>query len=153
MEIKPDSPFLKILPFRAYRYDGCERQAKQFMPEESEPQTIEIEAPWGGTLVAKKGDYLVSEVDNPDDTWVVQKSIFDTTYIRTRMNLYVKSSCVNLVPLTEVTGNPDEEVVIHTLEGVITVRSGDFYLALGVEKEIWPIPKDKIGCELIPLDD
>ena len=82
----------------------------------------------------------------------MQKDIFDTTYNRTRNNTYIKSASVLLVPLTQITGNPDEEVIIYTLEGPVTVRSGDFYLAQGIEKEIWPIPKDKVGTELIPLD-
>lgn len=152
MEIKSDSPFLKILNFRPYCCNGDERKVEQFLPENNESQTKEIEAPWGGTLTANAGDYIVSDIQNPNDSWVVKKSIFDTTYSKTRNNTYIKSGTVYLVPLTDITGNPDEEVIVHTLEGQMTVRSGDFYLAQGVEDEIWPIPKEKVGTEMLPLD-
>ena len=152
MEIKSDSPFLKILDFRAYSSKGDERNAEQFLPENEEPQTKEIEAPWGGTLTAERGDYIVSDAKNPDDNWVVKKNIFDTTYSKTQKNTYVKSASVLLVPLIEVTGDPDEKVIVHTLEGAVTVRSGDFYLAQGVEKEIWPIPNEKVENEMFPLE-
>ena len=144
MEIKSDSPFLKILDFRPYCCNGDERLVEQFLPDNHESQTKEIEAPWGGTLTAKAGDYIVRDLKNPDDSWVVKKSIFDTTYSKTRNDTYIKSASVFLVPLTDITGNPDEKVIVHTLEGPMTVRSGDFYLAQGVEKEIWPIPKEKM---------
>jgi len=152
VEVKSDSPFLKILNFRPYCSDSVERRAEQFLPESGESQTKEIDAPWGGTLIAEAGDYIVSDLENLADSWVVKRDIFDTTYNRTRRNTFVKSKSVLLVPLTEITGNPDEDVIIHTLEGQVTVRSGDFYLAQGVEKEIWPIPKEKVETEYIPLD-
>ena len=152
MEIKSDSPFLKILEFRPYCCDGLERKAEQFLPPSDEPQTKEIEAPWGGKLTAESGDYIVSDMQNPDDSWVVRKDIFDTTYSKTRKNTYIKSASVYLVPLTDITGDPDEFVIVFTLEGPMTVRSGDFYLARGIENEIWPIPREKVGTELILLD-
>ena len=152
MEIRENSPFLKILSFKPYRYKGVERQAEQFLPEENDPPTKEIKTPWGATLMAAPGDYIVHDKDNPEDTWVVEKNIFNTTYIRSRAGLYVKKSHVLLVPLTEVTGHVDEEVVIYTKEGAVTVRSGDFYLARGVEGEIWPVPKEKVGTDLIPVE-
>ncbi|HBY09040.1 MAG TPA: hypothetical protein DEH22_15140 [Chloroflexi bacterium] len=153
IEIESDSPFLKILNFRPYCCGGIERKAEQFIPDSAESPTKEIEAPWGGTLTAESGDYIVSDMENPDDSWVVKKSIFDTTYSKTRHNTYVKSASVYLVPLTDITGRPDELVIVHTLEGPMTVRSGDFYLARGIENEIWPIPKDKVETEFIPLDE
>ena len=86
MEIRSDSPFLKILNFQPYCCAGDEREAKQFLPDTDEPQTKEIEAPWGGVLTAEAGDYIVSDKDNPDDSWVVKKKIFDTTYSKTRIS-------------------------------------------------------------------
>jgi hypothetical protein len=51
---------------------------------------------------------------------------------------------IYLIPLTVLTGgDPDRQVAVHTLEGVVTVRAADFYLARGVEGELWPYPKDK----------
>jgi len=152
MEIRSNSPFLKILDFRPYCCAGTERKAEQFTPNENEPTTKEIQAPWGGVLTAEAGDYIVSDIENPKDSWVVKKNIFDTTYSKTKQNTFIKSASVLLVPLTEITGNPDEEVIVYTLEGPMTVRSGEFYLAMGIEGEIWPIPKEKVGTELIPLD-
>lgn len=152
MEIKSDSPYLKILNFRPYCCAGSERNAEQYVPSDGEPETKEIQAPWGGVLTAEAGDYIVSDIENPNDSWVVKKDIFDTTYSKTSKNTFIKSANVLLVPLTEITGDPDEVVIVHTLEGPMEVRSGDFYLAMGVEKEIWPIPKEKVETEFIPLD-
>jgi hypothetical protein len=39
------------------------------------------------------------------------------------------------------------------MEGAITVRAGDFYLAKGVKGEVWPYPKEKIEQVMIPADD
>jgi hypothetical protein len=43
-------------------------------------------------------------------------------------------------------------VTIHTLEGVDTVRAGDFFLAKGVKGEIWPYPKAKAAEIMRPAD-
>jgi hypothetical protein len=54
--------------------------------------------------------------------------------------------------LTDVTGgDEDQEVIVHTLEGVETVRAGGYYLSKGVKGEIWPFPKEKIDSLLKPL--
>ena len=51
-----------------------------------------------------------------------------------------------LAPLVDATdGDPNVEVTVETLEGLVSVRAGDFYLARGVQGEIWPYPKEKIG--------
>jgi hypothetical protein len=58
-----------------------------------------------------------------------------------------------LVPLTDLTdGDEDQMVTIHTLEGVDTVRAGDFLLAKGVKGEIWPYPKEKAAEIMSPAE-
>ena len=49
-------------------------------------------------------------------------------------------------------GDPDQVVIIKTMEGEETVRAGDFYLARGVKGEIWAYPKEKIGTIMIPAE-
>ena len=56
----------------------------------------------------------------------------------------IKRAVTLLVPLTDVTdGDEDQMVTVHTFEGPVTVRAGDFFLAKGVKGEIWPYPKDE----------
>jgi hypothetical protein len=43
-------------------------------------------------------------------------------------------------------------VTIETLEGPVTVRAGDFYLAKGVKGEVWPYPKDKVHDVMTPAE-
>jgi hypothetical protein len=43
-------------------------------------------------------------------------------------------------------------VTVETMEGPVTVRAGDFYLAKGVQGEIWPYPKEKVENALVPAD-
>lgn len=101
-----------------------------------------------------KGDYIVSEVGNPDDRWPVNAEIFEKTYTITRPGYGVKTSLTWLVPLTDVTnGNEDQEVTIQTLEGAETVRAGDYYLAKGVKGEIWSFPKEKVDNSLTPVEE
>jgi hypothetical protein len=104
-------------------------------------------------LTAEPGDYIVRDAGNPEDTWVVKQNIFDATYIRTNRGTYVKAVQVLLAPLAEITGDDDQEVVIETREGAVTVRAGDFYLARGDQNEIWPVPKEKVGTELLPVKE
>ncbi len=52
-----------------------------------------------------------------------------------------------------MTHNPDQKVIVHTLEGDLTVRSGDFYLARGVNGEIWPFPQEKVEQIMVPIDE
>jgi hypothetical protein len=151
-KIQANSPTLKMLHFRPYRYQGAERQAEQFVPDD-DAAVKQVQTPWGGTLTAEPGDYIVRDANNPHDAWVVKKDIFDSTYVRTKRGTYVKAANVFLAPLTEITGDDDEEVVIDTKEGSVTVRAGDFYLAKGVEDEIWPVPKEKVGTDLLPVDE
>jgi len=56
-----------------------------------------------------------------------------------------------LVPLIEATnGDEDCMVTVHTYEGEVTVRAGDFFLAKGVKGEIWPYPKEKVAKKMEP---
>ena len=143
--IKSNDPIIKTLDFQPYR-SIVERRVERFKPAPNEPQNIEVATPWGESLTANAGDYIVSELEGPPgDRWPVEASIFEATYLETRPGYCVKSALTMLVPLVDaVGGNPNQSVVIETLEGTVSVRAGDFYLALGVQGEIWPYPKDKV---------
>jgi hypothetical protein len=137
-------PILNSLNFKPYRNMSL-RRAAPFIPEDDQPQTMEIITPWGSKLTAKKGDLLVSELDMPNDVWPIDARIFDETYLIIAPGVCVKRAVTLLAPLTDVTdGDEDQVVIVHTLEGSETVRSGDFFLAKGVKGEIWPYPKKKV---------
>lgn len=146
-----DDPIIKTLNFKPYR-NAVEKHVERFLPDKNDEQTIKVVTPWGAELNADKGDYIVSEVDNPNDRWPINAEIFESTYTITRPGYGVKTGVTQLVPLTDVTaGDENQQVIIHTLEGVETVRAGDYYLAKGVKNEIWPFPKEKVGSQLIPI--
>lgn len=147
LEISPGDAILKKLDFKPYRYT-TKRSAKQYLPGEDQPQTISVKTPWGGVLRGEKGDYLVNEYGNPDNQWVVRQDLFEETYQELDQGIYHKKAIVELVPLTEITHDPDQEITIHSLEGSLTVRSGDFHLARGVEGKIWPAPNKEISKHL-----
>lgn len=146
--ISPDDSILSQIHFKPY-HNAQLRRAEQFLPAPDEPQEITLHTPWGETLVCKRGDYLVSEVNNPHDRWPVEHSIFEETYAKLRSGLFTKKPTNFLVPLSEITGNPDRIVIVETLEGNVHVRSGDFFLARGPRGEIWPIPKEKVEQTMI----
>lgn len=123
-----------------------------FFPAPNEPQSMEINTPWGTQLTATKGDFLVSEVDTPNDYWPIDPVIFEESYVIIRPGYCVKKAITELVPLTEITHDPDRQVTVVTLEGSETVRAGDFYLARGVKGEIWPYPKEKIDDVMMPAE-
>ena len=125
--IKPTDPILNELDFKPYR-STVERRVERFLPIQGEPQAIEIKTPWGGFLTANAGDYLVSEMDTPpDDRWPVEAAIFEKTYVMTRPGHCAKRALTYLVPLVDaVGGNPELEVTVQTLEGLVSVRAGDF---------------------------
>lgn len=152
--LKSNSPILEKLDFKPYR-SVVERHVERFMPAPDEPQDIEIKTPWGEYLTANAGDYLVSELDTPaEDRWPVEASVFEKTYVETRPGYCVKRARTMLAPLVDVTGgDPDAEVNVETLEGLVSVRAGDFYLARGVEGEIWPYPKGKVGTIMSPVEE
>jgi hypothetical protein len=127
--LDPDDPVLQKLAFKPYR-SSVERYFKRFMPDPGQPQEIDILTPWGETLTAQAGDYLVSEFDKPDDAWSVEAEIFERTYTVLRPGVCIKSALTYLVPMTDLTGgDPDQEVTVNTLEGPQTVRAADFYLS------------------------
>ena len=152
--LKSNDPVIKTLDFKPYR-SIVERRVKRFLPPLGEPQDIEIMTPWGEYLTVNAGDYIVSELDAPpEDRWPVESSIFEETYIETRPGYCVKRALTMLVPLVDTTGgDPNQEVVVETLEGLVSVRAGDFYLALGVQGEIWPYPKEKVGKVMALVED
>jgi hypothetical protein len=146
-----DDPILNSLNFKPYR-NVTLRRAVPFIPEDDQPQTMVVNTPWGSKLTAKKGDFLVSELDKPDDIWPIDARIFDETYLVTAPEICVKRAVTLLVPLTDVTnGDEDRTVIVHTLEGTETVRAGDFFLAKGVKGEIWPYPKTKVEKSMKPV--
>lgn len=152
IELTALNPILDELNFKPYQ-SIVERNFKRFMPEPGQPDRMEIPTPWGESLTAKAGDYLVSEIDSPDDSWPVDAEVFENSYEVVRPGVCVKRAHTNLVPLVDVTGgNEDEMVTVYTLEGPETVRAGDFYLARGIYGEIWTYPKDKVLSVMKPAD-
>jgi hypothetical protein len=149
--ITSKDPILDALDFKPYR-SKVERRVVPFFPGPHEPQTMEINTPWGTRLTARKGDLLISEVETPEDYWAIDPVIFDESYVITRPGYCVKKAVTLLVPLTDVTGDPDRLVKVVTLEGDETVRAGDFYLAKGIKGEIWPYPKEKIKDVMVPAE-
>jgi hypothetical protein len=149
--LMPDDPLLDSLNFKPHR-NMIARRVTPFVPEDGQPQTMDVITPWGAVLTAKKGDLLVSELDRPDDVWPIDSRIFEETYIVTSPGFCVKRAITMLVPLTDVTGGDEDRMVtIHALEGPITVRAGDFLLAKGVMGEIWPYPKEKAAGVMKPV--
>jgi len=158
MKIKSDplvvtssDSILEQLNFKAYR-SKVERRVVPFFPAPNEPQTLEIDTPWGTHLTARKGDFLVSEIEKPEDYWAIDPVIFEESYVIIRPGYCVKKAVTLLVPLTDITRDPDRQVKVVTLEGEETVRAADFYLAKGIKGEIWPYPKEKIKDVMAPID-
>lgn len=151
MELTSDDEIIHQLKFKPYR-NMVERRAVQFMPGPEEPQTTNIQTPWGETLTCQRGDYIVNEVDASNDRWPVEREIFEQSYLEVEPGYYVKRPLTYLAPLVDVTGDPNQMITIHTLEGAVTVRAGDFYLARGIKGEIWPYPKDKAETTLIQAE-
>jgi len=146
-------PVIDKLNFQSYK-STVERSFIRFMPAPGEPERKEIPTPWGESLTAKAGDYLVSEMDTPDDSWPVDAEIFENSYEIIRPGVCVKRALTKLAPLVDVTdGDEDRMVTVYTLEGPETVRAGDFYLARGIHDEIWTYPKDKVKEVLKPAEE
>lgn len=149
--ISSSDSILDRLNFKPFR-SKVERRVVPFFPGPNEPQTLEIDTPWGTHLTARKGDFLVSEVETPDDYWAIDPVIFEESYVIVRPGYCVKKAVTLLVPLTDITHDPDQQVTVVTLEGDETVRAGDFYLAKGIKGEIWPYPKEKIKDVMMPIE-
>lgn len=149
--ITSSDTILESLNFKPYR-SKVERRVVPFLPSRDEPQTMEINTPWGTQLTARKGDFLVSEVDTPNDYWPIDPVIFEESYVLVRPGYCIKKAVTLLVPLTDITGDPDREVTIVSLEGPETVKAGDFYLAKGIKGEVWPYPKEKINEVMLPAE-
>jgi hypothetical protein len=144
-------PILETLDFKAFR-SKVERRVVPFFPAPGERQTLEIDTPWGTHMTARKGDFLVSEVDTPDDYWSIDPVIFEESYVIIRPGYCVKKAVTLLVPLTDITRDPDRLVTVVTLEGDETVRAGDFYLAKGIKGEVWPDPREKVKDVMVPVE-
>jgi hypothetical protein len=147
-----NDPILDKLNFKSYQ-NIVERRFERFLPKPGEPDSMEIPTPWGESLTATPGDYLVSEMDSPNDRWPVEAEIFENSYEIIRPGVCVKRALTKLVPLVDVTdGDADQMVTVYTLEGPETVRAGDFYLARGIHDEIWTYPKDKVQSVMKPAE-
>jgi len=149
--ITSNDQILETLNFKPYR-STVERRVVPFFPAPDESQTMEIDTPWGTQLTARKGDFLVSEVETPEDYWPIDPEIFEESYVMIRPGYCVKKAITLLVPLTDITSDADREVTVVTLEGPETVKARDFYLAKGVKGEIWPYPIEKIGDVIVPVE-
>ena len=148
--ITSSDSLLENLYFRPYR-SKVERRVAPFLPGLDESQTMDINTPWGSQLTAKSGDFLVSEVDTPNDYWPIDPVIFEESYVIIRPGYCVKSAVTLLAPLIDIThGDEDQMVTVISLEGPLTVRAGDFYLAKGIKGEVWPYPKDKVDDVMTP---
>ena len=169
--LREDDPSLASLDFRPYR-SAAARHACQFLPGPDEPQILSVRCPWGETLTAEPGDYVVSESElagSEEDRWVVSRCIFERTYApiseddddtRRKLGsgrgkegeerLFRKEAMTHLVPMIAACGgDPESRAILCTREGEVTVRAGDFHLARGADGEIWPIPNEKVGRELV----
>jgi hypothetical protein len=152
IELSSDDPIIKRLKFVPYR-NMVERRVERFLPGPGEPKRMEVATPWGESLTAKSGDYLVSEMDAPDDRWPVNGEIFEKSYEIIRPGSCVKRALTYLVPLTDITnGDAEQLVTIYTLEGPETVSAGEFYLARGIQGEIWPYPREKVDDVMMPVE-
>lgn len=149
--ITSSDPILGKLDFKPFR-SKVERRVVPFFPAPDEEQTMEIDTPWGTQLTARKGDFLISEIETPNDYWPIDPVIFEASYVIIRPGYCVKKAITLLVPLIDVTHDPDRKVTVVTLEGSETVRAGDFYLAKGIKGEIWPYPKEKIHDVMMPVE-
>ena len=146
LELRANDPIFKKLDFETYRYKN-KRQAVQFLPDDGQ-QTIRVQTSWGGVLKGKRGDYLVNEVDNPDEKWIVEEEIFVASYHEVEVGIFIKKATVDLVPLSAVTRDPEREVIVYSLEGPLKVPARDFYLAIGIKDEIWPVPIEHVSNNL-----
>jgi hypothetical protein len=152
LKITSDDPILATLNFQPFR-SSVQRGVTQFMPGDNESQTKEMSTPWGSQLTAKRGDMLVFELDQPNDAWPVDAEIFADSYMILEPGICVKKALTWLAPLTDLTdGDPNRMVTVLTLEGEETVRAGDFYLARGVQGEIWPYPEKKADEIMKPAE-
>ncbi|MEP7136643.1 MAG: hypothetical protein ABI904_17085 [Chloroflexota bacterium] len=148
--ITSDNPILQTLNFKPYR-SKVERRVIPFMPAPNEEQSMDIKTPWGAVLTAKSGDFLISEIDAPNDFWPIDATIFEESYVLIRPGYCVKKAVTMLVPLTDITrDDPDAMVTVVSMEGSETVRAGDFCLAKGVKGEVWAYPKEKIEHVMMP---
>ena len=149
--ITSDAAILESVNFKPYR-SKVERRVIPFMPMPNEVQFMDITTPWGAVLTARSGDFLISEIDKPNDFWPINAAIFEESYILIRPGYCIKKAVTLLAPLTEITHNPDAQVTVVSMEGTETVRAGDFYLAKGVKGEVWAYPKDKIEHVMMPAE-
>ncbi|MCP4361986.1 MAG: hypothetical protein GY796_28580 [Chloroflexi bacterium] len=148
LELRAEDELIKSLSFRPYR-NSSERRAVQHFPGNGEPDELAVKTPWGETLYAKPGDYIVHEQDAAQDKWPVDREIFENSYIEVTPGLFVKRPLTYLVPLEIITESPEQMVRIYTMEGPVTVKAKEFYLARGIKGEIWPYPRAKADSGLV----
>ena len=138
--ITSESPILSSLHFVPVQ-SPIEHRVVPFLPGSDEPETTGITTPWGETLTARKGDFLVSEMDTPDIYWPVDPVVFGEMYTITRPGFASLKTSTHLVPLSDLTGgDPNQDVTIQSFTGPQTARAGGYYLARNTERKLWFIP-------------
>ena len=93
--ITSNDPILETLHFKPYR-STVQRRVVPFFPAPGEPQTLEIDTPWDTHITARKGDFLVSEMDTPNDYWAIDPLIFEESYEIIRPGYCVKKTNLKL---------------------------------------------------------
>ena len=149
--ITSNDSILATLNFKPYR-NKVERRVIPFMPGPDEPQTLEINTPWGSLLTMKHGDFLIGDLETPNDFWPIDPEIFEKSYVLIRPGYCIKKAVTLLIPLIDITGDPDREVTVVSLEGSETVKAGDFFLAKGIKGKIWTYPKEWIEDVMVPTE-
>ena len=113
IELTSKDPILDTLKFKPHK-SMVERHFERFLPGSGEPNRMEVPTPWGESLIAKAGDYLLSEMDDPGDSWPVDAKVFEKSYEILRPGVCVKTALTDLVPLIDVTdGDADQEVTVR----------------------------------------
>jgi hypothetical protein len=68
---------VKDVKWRIYNPKKEENKVRAVQVNDREEFTVK--ASWGN-LKGKKGDYILQDIDNPDDVWIIDKNIFSKTY-------------------------------------------------------------------------
>ena len=89
--ITSDDSILSTLDFKPYRSKVGWRVIP-FLPPAGEPQSVEITTTWGSQLIAKRGDFLISELETPHDFWPIAPFIFEESYVIIRPGYCVKKA-------------------------------------------------------------
>ena len=155
LELRHNDPVIQQLEFDKYRSKVC-RAITQFLPKDGEAQTCTVNAPWG-TEEVRAGDYIGSEIGNSTHSWRIEKGAFESSYEWVEPGIARKSAVIELIPLVNLTHNPDAMVKIYTCipgeeakdaDKHCIERAGEVFLARGVKGELYRYPIAKAEKEL-----